>query len=171
MKLFRSHSCGLVPPKPLGVGGFTLIEIMTVVLIVGLLSALAVAGIHRIKELAVRSSIQNNIRQLHAAKEQFFFETGTNQGTTPIGLAAKGYLRKSVSDHVMSGTTIEARMGWEYVFIMMSGQPTYAFQGQDPGDPDPGSNLTVMRWKQPTGEVIWYPAPPAALATAATGSR
>jgi prepilin-type N-terminal cleavage/methylation domain-containing protein len=144
--------------------GFTLVEIMIVVLVVGLLSALAVAAIHHIKDRAVRSLIQNNLRQLHTAKEQFFLETGINQGTTPIGLANKGYLRKSVSDHVMSGGTFEAHMGWNYLFILMPGEPTYAYQGQDPGDPDPHSRLTVMQWKQPTGEVIWYPAPPAGLA-------
>jgi prepilin-type N-terminal cleavage/methylation domain-containing protein len=143
---------------------FTLIEIMIVVLVVGLLSALAVAAIHHIKARAVRSLIQNNLRQLHAAKEQFYLNKGTNQGTTIIGLANEGYLRKSVSDHVMSGASLEGRMGWEYLFILMPGQPTYAFQGRDPGEPDPGSNLTVMKWKQPTGEVIWYPAPPAELA-------
>lgn len=150
--------------------GFTLVEIMTVVLIVGVLSSLAVFVVGRIKDRAVRSVIANNLRQLYLAKEQFFFETGANQGTTAIRLAEEGFLRKSARDHMMSGASLEARAGWEYCFILMPNQPAYAFRGQDPGDPDPTSNLSRMDWKQGTGEVLWYPAPPDALATAATGS-
>ncbi|MCX6401006.1 MAG: type II secretion system protein, partial [Propionibacteriales bacterium] len=76
MKSFRSHSRALVSPKPSGVGGFTLIEIMIVVSIVTILSTLAMIVIGRVQDRAARSLIENNLRQLYQAKEYYFTETG-----------------------------------------------------------------------------------------------
>jgi type II secretory pathway pseudopilin PulG len=161
---------GLGAPKlPRSEGGFTLIEIALVALIVGLLSTLAVATVRHLQQRAARSTILNNLRQLHEAKEHYFFESGENL-STPRGLAQSGYLRQSVGDRVTSGATFEAHLGWHYGYFLMPGQPTYAYQGTDPGTPAGKDQPGVMKWSQPTGEVIWYPAPPADLAAAATGS-
>ncbi len=160
---------GPVSPKRSRQGGFTLMEIALVALIVGLLSALAVATVRHLQERAARSTLLNNLRQLHEAKEHYFFESGANL-STPRGLAGRGYLRQSVSDRVTSGTTFEAHLGWHYGYFLMPGQPTYAYQGTDPGTPVGNANPGSMTWSQPTGEVIWYPGPPADLAASATGS-
>jgi type II secretory pathway pseudopilin PulG len=160
---------GLVAPKRLREGGFTLMEIAIVAVIVGLLSTLAVATVRHLQQRAARSTILNNLRQLHEAKEHYFLESGGNL-STPRGLAQNGYLRQSVSDRVTSGATFEAHLGWHYGYFLMPGQPTYAHQGTDPGTPAGKDQPGVMNWSQPTGEVIWYPAPPAELAAAGAGS-
>jgi prepilin-type N-terminal cleavage/methylation domain-containing protein len=67
---------GLVSPKRLREGGFTLIEIAIVAIIVGLLSILAVATVRHLQQRSARSTILNNLRQLHEAKEHYFFEPG-----------------------------------------------------------------------------------------------
>lgn len=54
---------------------FTLVEIMVVVTIVGLLSTLAIAGIHRVKVAATRAAVMNNLRQIYQAKE-FYISSG-----------------------------------------------------------------------------------------------
>jgi type II secretory pathway pseudopilin PulG len=157
-----------VPPRR-DEGGFTLMEIAIVAIIVGLLSTLAVATVRHLQQRAARSTILNNLRQLHEAKEHYFFDTGLNI-TTPRGLVTYDYLRTSVGDRVTSGTTFEAHLGWHYGFFLAAGQPTYAYQGRNPGT-HVGNNTTgSMSWSQPTGEVIWYPAPPAELATASASS-
>jgi prepilin-type N-terminal cleavage/methylation domain-containing protein len=51
--------------------GFTLVEIMVVVVIVGILSSLAVTGIHKVKGAATRAIVMNNLRQIYQAKEMY----------------------------------------------------------------------------------------------------
>jgi prepilin-type N-terminal cleavage/methylation domain-containing protein len=160
---------GLASPKRGRESGFTLMEIAIVAIIVGLLSTLAVATVRHLQQRAARSTILNNLRQLHEAKEHYFFESGTDLAT-PKGLAQSGYLRQSAGDRVTSGATFEAHLGWHYGYILMPGQPTYAYQGADPGTPAGRDKPGVMNWSKPTGEVIWYPGPPPELAAAATGS-
>jgi prepilin-type N-terminal cleavage/methylation domain-containing protein len=50
---------------------FTLVEIMIVVAIVGILSTLAIAGLHKVKTASTRAIVMNNLRQIYQAKEMF----------------------------------------------------------------------------------------------------
>jgi len=60
--------------KTNGKSGFTLVEIMIVVAIIGLLAAIAIPNFVRARESAQLNSIANNLRILEGAKEQYALE-------------------------------------------------------------------------------------------------
>jgi prepilin-type N-terminal cleavage/methylation domain-containing protein len=60
--------------------GFTLVEIMIVVLIIGLLAAIAVPGFARARDDARSKTCVNNLRLIEAAKDQWAMATGAVEG-------------------------------------------------------------------------------------------
>lgn len=77
--------------------GFTLVEIMVVVAIVGLLSTLAIAGIHKVKATATRAIVMNNLRQIYQAKEMYFSQGDSNQsGAMAYDLHQDGYISNTL---------------------------------------------------------------------------
>jgi len=72
-------------------GGFTLVEIMIVVIIIGLLAALAIPTIHNSQRNAKSATFINDVRTYGAAAEVFSLETGDYPedvcpGVMPTGL-------------------------------------------------------------------------------------
>ena len=59
--------------------GFTLVEIMIVVTIIGILASLAVPAFQRARWKAVETSIRNNLRQMWGAAQQYMLENGVDQ--------------------------------------------------------------------------------------------
>ena len=68
--------------------GFTLVEIMIVVAIIGLLASIAVPNFVRARSRAQTDSCLNNLRQIDAAKQQWALENGKAPGDTPEWLGA-----------------------------------------------------------------------------------
>ena len=56
--------------------GFTLVEIMIVVAIIGLLAAIAVPSFLKARDSARRNACINNMRQIDGAKDQYALEYG-----------------------------------------------------------------------------------------------
>src|SRR5512140_1869540 len=76
--------------------GFTLVEIMIVVAIIGLLAAIAIPNFVRARAASQMNACVNNLRQIDGAKQQYLLEKGDaavlNKGNlTPfLGRGANG---------------------------------------------------------------------------------
>jgi len=62
--------------------GFTLVEIMIVVLIIGILMAIAVPNFIQARQTSRRNSCIANLKQIDSAKEQFAMENKLDTGAT-----------------------------------------------------------------------------------------
>lgn len=56
--------------------GFTLVEIMIVVVIIGLLAAMAIPAFQKVRTASQDKAVLNNMRQLAAAADQYYLENG-----------------------------------------------------------------------------------------------
>ena len=73
--------------------GFTLVEIMIVVAIIGLLAALAIPGFVKARKQSQGRRILNDCRQMDAAINQWALETGQSDGATIDTAGAQTYLK------------------------------------------------------------------------------
>jgi len=58
--------------------GFTLVEIMIVVVIIGLLAAMAIPAFQKVRQSSQDKAVLNNSRQLSAAADQYYLENGVS---------------------------------------------------------------------------------------------
>lgn len=73
--------------------GFTLVEIMIVVVIIGLLAAMAIPAFQKVRQSSQDKAVLNNMRQLGSAADQYFLENGTSTVLRTSLIGADAYIK------------------------------------------------------------------------------
>ena len=102
--------------------GFTLVEIMIVVAIIGLLAAIAIPNFARARKTAQTNACIQNLRQMDGAVEQWALEMKKATGVTVDSSAAVGYLKGSAMPQCPAGGS--------YTFNAVGTSPTCSLTTQ-----------------------------------------
>ncbi len=93
--------------------GFTLVEIMIVVVIIGLLASMAIPAFQKVRSNSQDKAVLNNARQLSAASDQYYLENGVSTvaisdllGPTSYIKALNSVANESYPTGFSQGTTI-----------------------------------------------------------------
>ena len=89
--------------------GFTLVEIMIVVVIIGLLAAMAIPAFNKVRETSQNKAITNNLRQIASAADQYFIESGQDSVAYTDVVGTDKYV-KSLS--TVAGEDYSTQISW-----------------------------------------------------------
>jgi len=91
--------------------GFTLVEIMLVVSIIGLLAALALPSFVKARQNSQRNACINNLRQVDSAKEQAAMAYYVRDGQSVASATVETYLRSGAPICPSGGTYVYEPVG------------------------------------------------------------
>jgi prepilin-type N-terminal cleavage/methylation domain-containing protein len=99
--------------------GFTLVEIMIVVAIIGLLAAIAIPNFVKARTTAQKNACINNLRQIDGAKEQWALEQKKSAGTVTTGTGDVDAINK----YIKGEATPKCPAGGTYTYNAVDALP------------------------------------------------
>jgi len=72
---------------------FTLVEIMIVVVIIGLLAAMAIPAFQKVRQSSQDKAVLNNARKLSEAADQFFLDNSVTSAASTSLVGATNYVK------------------------------------------------------------------------------
>jgi prepilin-type N-terminal cleavage/methylation domain-containing protein len=91
--------------------GFTLVEIMIVVAIIGLLAAVAIPNFVKARQTAQRNACIRNLQQIDGAKEQWALEAKKSPGAPTVDSEVDAYIKNGRPICPASGTYTYGAVG------------------------------------------------------------
>jgi prepilin-type N-terminal cleavage/methylation domain-containing protein len=119
--------------------GFTLVEIMIVVAIIGLLAAIAIPNFVNARETAQANACINNLRQIDGAKQQWALENNQPGTAVPVRDDIAPYIGRSVDSVTAMGCPAGGDdsddIDASYNILAVTVSPTCIIFGADPDRP------------------------------------
>ena len=115
--------------------GFTLIEFLVVIIIIGILLAIAVPSYLGFRDRAANNAMKENLRAALPAAEAYYSDNGTYVGMTPAALAL-------IDSGVAPALTVPTAADESYCLAVTDGAHPWSVLGPCPSSTDFRNNLT-----------------------------